>query len=304
METVYVVSDKFKISGKILNTNMVKTLSFKWNGRDITMGLCISYYGEELIQRAKQIIDDYIDKLANECEKEVRLYYWYITIACFGGKSYLQAHGNVTGHSRIQDSVFTNTSEVMSYYIDEESDNMIIKTMNTEYKCPLCYCNFTRQGEYVELITNFDEIKKEYSNRIEKPTIDPGEILLVLSNFDEYYFHSLYCIKRLGEECIEYYGRAHIGTFQDSYLIQSKDGSIDLRYFPHLGNIQFYVEITSGMPLFIQNIGSTPIYVRTSIGVIKLCSGERKKVSKENTETENTYFPDGDLYPAIIMDKG
>ena len=77
---------------------------------------------------------------------------------------------------------------------------------------------------------------------------------------------------------------------------------IDLRYFPHYQNIEFYSEHTGGYPLYIENIGDVVIYARTSAGTIKLEPGDRKKVVKENEEVETPVLPGGDLYPAGIVE--
>lgn len=303
METISVVSNNYRVSGEILNTNMVKTLTFMWNNRSITLGMSISDSGDKLIEKAKCLIDTYIDKLANPSEeKEVRLYYWFLSEAEYNGEKYIQAHGNVTGHSRIADSVFINTSEVMAYYIDTNSEDLIIETKNTTYKCPLLYCNFKEQSKDSDIIPNFDKIKAEYEYKLEKHSIEPGNVLLVISNFDNYYFHSLYCVKQEGEDCINCHGSAHIGTFQDSFLVLSEDYSIDLRYFPHFQYIEFYSEDTDGIPFFIENIGSTIIYAETSEGTIKLSPGERKKVCKDNAEGDEIHLAGGDLYPAGIKE--
>lgn len=55
--------------------------------------------------------------------------------------------------------------------------------------------------------------------------------------------------------------------------------------------------------LYIENIGSTVLYAKTHVGTIKLDPGERKEVIENNTEKENAILPDGDLYPAGIIEE-
>ena len=100
----------------------------------------------------------------------------------------------------------------------------------------------------------------------------------------------------------EYTGWPHVGNYQDSYLIEANGYRIDLRYFPHFQNIEFYRENTDGCPWFIENIGDTVLYAKTSAGTIKLEPGDRKEVSKENTEDEPPFLPRGDLYPTGIVE--
>ena len=130
-----------------------------------------------------------------------------------------------------------------------------------------------------------------------RPSIEAGKVLLVLSNFDEYYFNSLYYQPEEGAEPLDYTGSPHIGTYRDSYLISTVDYKINLRYFPHFQNIKFYCEETNDMPWFIENIGDITLYAKTSCGLLRLEPGDRKEVKKENAEEEKLILPGGDLYP-------
>ena len=56
------------------------------------------------------------------------------------------------------------------------------------------------------------------------------------------------------------------------------------------------------MPLFLENVGDVTLYAKTAVGTIKLDLGDRKEVRKENAETETTSLPNGDLYPAGIIE--
>lgn len=124
----------------------------------------------------------------------------------------------------------------------------------------------------------------------------------MFSDFDEYYFHSLFYIPEGEAEAVKYRSGAHIGTFQDSYLINAYECGIDIRYFPHFQNVQFYSEDTNGCPWFIENIGNNTLYFQTSVGTIKLEAGDRKEVSAENVEKEEITLAGGDLYPAGIIE--
>ena len=95
-----------------------------------------------------------------------------------------------------------------------------------------------------------------------------------------------------------------MGTFQDSFLIGTKDQSVDLRYFPHFQNVEFYMLRTGGCPFFIENIGDVVLYASTNVGTIRLEPGDRKEVAEENAEEETPMLPNGDLYPAGVIDLG
>ena len=121
--------------------------------------------------------------------------------------------------------------------------------------------------------------------------IEPGNVLLVLSDACAYYFDSLFYLPKDSEDGkpLEYFGYSHIGIRQDSYLVMSgqdglEDGRIDLRYFPGDQTVEFYMEETDGCPWYLENRGSTALKVRTSCGTICLKLGERKPVCRASTE--------------------
>ena len=231
------------------------------------------------------------------------LHYWFVEKkeSDRTGEEYLQAHGIVTGHNRLPDATYINTSAVKEIIINHDTKEAQIHTMNTVYFCPLSYCNFKRQDQWKEIISDYEALKEKYQDTRKDPTIEPGNVLLTISNFDEFYFHSLYYIPEGETEPIKYSASPHIGTFQDSFLIEDW-GKIDLRYFPHYQNIEFYSEISDGRPLFVENIGDITLYVRAGCGTIRLEPGERKEVTEENTDSNIGGLPGGDLYPAVILD--
>ena len=236
--------------------------------------------------------------------RKLQLHYWYIGEHEIDGEKLLLGHGIVTGHKKLPDSIDMHTSAVEDINIDEEEGELVLTTRNSVYHCPLAYCRFRKQDEYPNIIPDYERLKEKYKDTIDYPSIEPGNVLLVLSNFCDYYFHSLYYVPRDSEdgERLEFSGWPHIGMLQDSYLINTEDYEVDLRYFPHFRNIEFYLEDTDGCPWFIQNIGDVAIFARTSVGTIKLEPGDRKEVVKENVEDETPILLDGDLYPAVIIE--
>ena len=249
-------------------------------------------------------------KVADRISEEIKivgqmrnshLRYWYVDGEL--NSSCWMAHGIVTGHPKLEDATFIHTSTINNILIDKENGEAVIKTRNTEYHCPLEYCRWDEQEEHPDSIPEYEWIKENFENKIHYPSIEDEKVLLVISNFNEYYFNSLYYKPNAAGEKLSYKGVPHIGMFQDSFLIRSEDSSIDLRYFPHFENIEFYLEHTDGKRFYIQNIGDCTLYARTSKGYIKLNPGERKEVSEDNAEAEEPVLHMGDLYSALIIDE-
>lgn len=309
-EKYAVYSGKYDVHGTILDYGFMIKLKFDYEDKEIEMAVSRPFpeHGEEAFKKlGEETIDTYVEKLLSGEIKVPRtmLRYWHVDKRRDEGtgEEYLLAHGNVTGHKRLVDSTFIHTSVIQEMKINGVSGELEIQTMNTKYYCPLVYCNFKRQDEYAGLIPDYGSIKKKYSNTIKTPTIEAGKVLLILSNFDEYYFNSLYYIPEGEKEPIKYTAYPHIGTFQDSFLIQDENwDKIDLRYFPHYQNIEFYAEHIGGKPLFVENIGDITLFADTSEGIIKLEPGDRKEVCKENAESDICGLPGGDLYPAGIIE--
>ncbi len=306
-EEIEVYSEKYDIRGVIRDYGVVTKLFFTHEGKEIVMGIRRNVLKKEKFEEiGRDLIDTYVTNLAYHAEgRKLELHYWYVSDEEYHGERFRIGHGIVTGHKKLADSIDMYTSSVEGIQIDEEEGEAVLTTRNSVYHCPLSYCRFGRQDRYPDIIPDYERLKEKYRDAKELPTIEPGKVLLVLADFCEYYFHSLYYVPEDSEdgEAQEYSGSPHIGTFQDSYLVDSDDDRVDLRYFPHYKNIEFYSEFTDDRPLFLENIGGSVLYARTSVGTIKLAPGERKEVKKENAEDDTPALPDGDLYPAgIIID--
>ena len=305
-EEIDVYSEKYDIRGTVRDYGMVTKLFFTYEGKEIVMGIRRNAWKDEKYEDlGKNIIESYIENLSHYEEgKKLRLHYWFVNKQEIDGEVFNVGHGIVSGHKKIDDSVFLHTSEVEAVHIDEDAGELLLTTKNSVYHCPLEYCNFKEQDKNPDILPDYEKLKEKYRDAIEYPSIEPGKVLLVLANFRDYYFHSLYYVPKDSEDGkkLEFGGGAHIGTFQDSYLISTEDHRIDLRYFPHYLNIEFYSEDSDGCPFYIENIGDVALYARTSAGQIKLEPGDRKEVKKENAEDTERLLPGGDLYPAGIID--
>lgn len=235
-------------------------------------------------------------------DRKLQLHYWYVEEIPKGDTQYRVAHGVVSGHKRLMDSVYIHTSEIKDIVIDKKAGEAIITTRNSEYHCALEYCDWAEQDKRPDILPEYEWIKNNYKDKITYPSIEEGKVLLVLSNFDDYYFNSIYYKPEGADEKITFSSYPNIGMFQDSFLIYGTDTPIDIRYFPHYQNIEFYSEHTANLPFFVENIGDNTLYVKSSQGLIRLEPGERKEISKENAEKEEPFLPEGDLYPAGIID--
>ena len=299
-ERIEIMSEKHGIKGEILDYGMVIKLRFSHNGKDIEMGMSRPLEREKLIQQAIGCMDTYVDQLAGDTlDRPVMLHEWYVSKDADGD---LIGHGIVTGHKRLSDSMKIHTSPIMSFVIAEERKEAVLQTKNTIYHCPLIYLRYKKQDNWPNVLPNYASLKEKYAGKQPLPTIDPGKVLLVLANFCEYYFYSLYYQPIGATESLDGMAYPHVGTFQDSFLIQTENNEVDLRYFPHFQNIEFYTEHTGGKPWYIENIGDSVLHAKTSAGLIKLQPGERKEVCKENAETDKPALATGDLYPAGIIE--
>lgn len=296
-------SEKYHVDGVILDYGMVIKLQFEYDGRQVEMGLSRPLQTEKLLSRGIGCMEFYIEHLSQEAkERPTKLYNWYVDPTEKEESIFLRAHGNATGHSHFTDSARIHTSGILYLTVEEESGEVLIQTHNTTYHCPLSFCRFYKQDAWPDLIPNYEALKEKYQNTKPAPTIEPGKVLLVLSNFSDYYFYNLYYQPNGAEPPLNSIGMAHVGNYQDSYLIETENHEVDLRYFPHFQSIEFYSEITDEKPFFIENIGDTVLFADTSQGVIKLGPGERKEVCKENAEEKKPVLPTGDLYPAQIIE--
>lgn len=292
-------SEKYGVDGRVLDYGMVIKLEFSYEGREHSIGI-ERKFNNELSDVGLMIMERTIETLlesdSSGTAREPMLHNWFLDER--GGA--VIAHGVVTGHRKLQDAMFIHTSRVNSIEIDSEREEAVIITQNTTYRCRLCRLKFSKQDEHPELIPEYEKLREKYFGKLEEPEIEPGKVLLVLSDFDEYYFHSL-CVKDKNGDKVPYSNGAHVGTFQDSYMIYTYDNLVDLRYFPHFKNLEFY-ELYTEMPVFVENIGGSVLYIRNGGHTFRLDPGVRIELSEENATENVPDLPNGDLYPAGIIE--
>lgn len=225
-------------------------------------------------------------------KRKLQLHYWYVDEEC--------AHGVVTGHERLRDTTFIHTSKVKEIVIDKENGEAVITTENSVYHCPLEYCMWKKQEQMEACLPEYDWIKENYKNKRQYPAIEEGKILLVLSNFNPYYFNSLYYKPVGAENNLPFRVWRKEGTFTDSCLIGCEGTPIDIKYHSLFREIEIYSENTGSMPMYIENIGDCVLFVNTWKGSLVLLPGERKEVLKKAFEEKQPIRLGGYVYPEEI----
>ncbi|MCR5511881.1 MAG: hypothetical protein K6F54_13190 [Lachnospiraceae bacterium] len=88
---------------------------------------------------------------------------------------YSIGHGIVTGHKKLPDAIDMHISAVEGIHIDEEAGEAVLTTRNSVYHCPLAYCRFNKQDAYPDIIPDYERLKEKYKDKIEYPSIEPGD---------------------------------------------------------------------------------------------------------------------------------
>lgn len=241
---------------------------------------------------------------------KTRIYRWYISQR----KDYFILHGVVTGHNKLVDSCTIRTSPIQSARISEDGLEVIINTVNTEYRCEIKNCNREKLQAYIDKA----DIKPDWINMVMeavngyKPCesdgvqLEDNSILMILGNNAPYYFHSAYMT--LGGK-LEFINdpSVHLGMIQDSVLCMMNIDKtyIDLRYFPYRqSTLEFYGNDTAELDFYIENQGDTSLKVGYSGKYYTIAVGERKHIVPENADNEVKEINNTDLYSVWINDSG
>lgn len=152
-------------------------------------------------------MEEAIERLSKEPNK-AELHYWYLD----SKDGIVKAHGNVTGHRKLDDSTFINTSQVVETKFDSDAKEMIIRTLNTEFHCPMEYCKFRKpfkdaHKDQIKLVTSFDwidfpkldglgdEIREIFSAEQAKPYIDEKRCDAIIEMIEQ----NIECIRKLAQ---------------------------------------------------------------------------------------------------------
>lgn len=294
-ESINITSEKCGVTGRIDDYGHVIKLIFTYNSLERTIGITRPLEGS-LAEKGLKTMETAIERLIGTT-KDVFLSKWYLATE----NNTVTVHGKLTSCPGYTDISQIYDTSVLNTELDSEKNEMIISVRDAVFRCPMRYCHFKMQDNEPYLIKDYEKLKTQHLNKSRNPEIEQGKVLLVLSDFDEYYFHSL--CARYDNGCIkEYYSSPNIGNYQGNYQtvygIETYDTAIVLRYYPHFGNIEFYFADTDNLPLYAENIGTRDLYIRLNGMIFCVKPDERKELVIENSEKYTHYvLPDGDLYP-------
>lgn len=198
------------------------------------------------------------------------------------------AYGIVSGHPKLADGIFVNSTRVLSVKVVNDEGDVEIQTRNTLYKANLkdaIFDNFSEESK--EMIDDFDELKEKFKDAYDFPKelLEQEGILIELSRNADCNFVS--CLANIEQKMYkELKPSIHLGMFEDSVLLRIRglDG-FDCRYFPrNLGSIEFYTWRTP-YKTYIKN--SSDIDIEVVIFDFKkvLKPGETVLVPKLDKET-------------------
>lgn len=200
----------------------------------------------------------------------IKLTDWFLSRHEYDGECFYMAHGNVSGHPKLQDGIFINTSKIEKITEDLDNNRLIMLThSNNTYELTLATINFNN----IEYTKQFLEVFDISASVLEpcKRLHDESEIKL-LSEVDSILENNELFLKTFGVytqrafykddigKVREIPVRPHIGMFQDSYLITDwEDGKVDFRYFDKPNGIEPYHWSDGLKAVKIKNEGSSDI---------------------------------------------
>ena len=147
-EEIEVYSDTHDIYGVIKDYGFVTKLFFSYKGKEIVMGINRNpLRGEKFEEIGSRLIDTYVSDMASpESERKIMLHYWYIGEHYIDQKIYHVAHGIVTGHKRLNDSISMHTSAIRAVHIDKDTDEALITTHSAFFFLLRLFPALCRQG--------------------------------------------------------------------------------------------------------------------------------------------------------------
>ena len=200
----------------------------------------------------------------------IKLTDWFLSRLEYDGECFYIVHGNVSGHPKLQDGIFINTSKIEKVTEDLDNNRLIMLThSNNTYELTLATINFNN----IEYTKQFLEVFDISASVLEpcKRLHDESEIKL-LSEVDSILENNELFLKTFGVytqrafykddtgKVREILVRPHIGMFQDSYLITDwEDGKVDFRYFDKPNGIEPYHWSDGLKAVKIKNEGASDI---------------------------------------------
>lgn len=199
--------------------------------------------------------------------KQNTLRHWYLGEYEWNDEKVVLVFGQFFNRPGIYEGMVGHTSIVQSVKINHEEQEFEIQTENTLYHCSFDSCFYERQDDSPYELPEYEEIKAEYYKPINTEGLSVHDMILVVADYNNYYFEKLIYQNPDGSEG-DYSGYPHVGMYTDTYLIDGNrhfgDGSsqnIDIRYYVNRGGFEFYSLDTGGRNLWIENRGDSTLHI-------------------------------------------
>ncbi|MCR5620565.1 MAG: hypothetical protein K6G18_01795 [Treponema sp.] len=224
--------------------------------------------------------------------------HWYIGSENYYGKDYYLILGQFFNRPGFYEGMNGHSSEVMSVTINEEEEEYEIQTRNTLYHCSFDSLRFEQQDKSSYRLPDYERIKEKYWHPVDRSSLGKDDMLLVVSDYSDFYFESLLYWNKDGSEG-GYAGDPHLGMVVDTFLIRGRYGPkaslcppspeehIDIRYYVGGSGFRFYSLETGGRNLWIENRGDNPLWIFGGGKSIRLESGKRIKLMDWADMTED-----------------
>ena len=220
----------------------------------------------------------------NQKYKKNTLRHWFLASREFRNETVQVIHCQFYNRENFFDGTVGSTSIVKKITLNEEEKEYEIQTNNTLYHCSFDSIFFEQQDKSPYKLPDYERIRKEYYKPVDRTALGKNDMLLVVADYNEYFFESLIFKNKDGTEG-EYCGYPHIGMFTDTYLISSdrefseckdEEEYIDIRYYVRNCGFEFYSLSTGKRSLWIENRGDSTLTIyENESGLISLQSGER-----------------------------
>lgn len=210
--------------------------------------------------------------------KKNSMRHWHVGYCQWEGKLYRMAFGQFFNREGFYDGMNGHTSAVQSIRVNEAEQEYEIQTLNTLYHCSFDSLLFELQDKSGCTLPEYERIKKAYHRPVDTTKLTKKDMLLVLSDYSDYFFEDLVYLNEDGSE-VHCGGYPHIGMIVDTFLIGGHDevydatNRIDIRYYVGFDGIEFYSLDTGGRNLWIENKGDSPLFIQRDR--IKLAPKER-----------------------------
>lgn len=231
----------------------------------------------------------------------IKLAKWTITKEQHKKENYFLAWGNVTGHQRLVDGTYIHTSKIMKLEYDASTTKLIMTTYSkNEYELLINEMDMERYEETVDNLKEFhvtipsydecntiiQETEKEQMTHIEEILKDGELYLKVKGSYVSRAFWKKDMVREIKVS-------AHIGMFQDSYLITDwEKGEVDFRYFDALFGIRPYHYSDGLNAILIENCGAQDITFTEGMESIICKTGEVTRIESDFFRTEGLFSPD------------